>query len=611
MTITVATEEARKSFYPTPPELAAKLLEGIDWWKMKTILEPSAGKGNLVCAIGKALINTESRFNNRPSCRIDMIELDPALRGILTNNILQASRDDYWEKYLAQEKETDRRKDAGESQERIQESMALEDIYYAMYHLAAYCGKRLIHEDFLQFFTMEHYDLIVMNPPFANGDAHLLHAIELQAKYGGQIRCILNAETLRNPCTNRRKMLLQKLSELDADISYETGSFAGAERTTDVSVAIIKLNVPQPHRESEFFERFRKAEAMKQTHVKEPTEMTVTDKVEAVISQYRVEVNAGISLIQEYMAMQPYILERIEKTDYNKPILGISIDSDHADRHGVLDINKYVRAVRLKYWKALFMNKAIFGQLTSNLQESLQARVNDMVEVEFDSYNIRLLIAEMNAQMCDGVKDTILKLFQEMTSGYHWRDDPDVQNIHYYNGWATNKAHYINTKVILPCYGVFSDYKWSSETFKVYSAYEKLADIEKALNYLDGNMTAEVDLYSVLDCANRRGQTRNIHCKFFDVSLFKKGTMHIKWTNLELLDRFNIYCGKEKNWLPPSYGKKKYHDMDPDEQAVVDSFHGDNSPGSGIQAYEQILARADYYLAPATQTQLALIGATN
>lgn len=606
MTITVATEEARKSFYPTPTDLAAKLLDGIDWWKTRTVLEHSAGTENLVRAIGTALINAKSRYDNRPSCRIDMIELDPALRGILTNDLINVSKDIFWEKYLEQEKETDRRKDAGESEESIQASIALEDIYYGMYHLAGSCGKRLVHEDFLQFFTMEHYDLVVMNPPFASGDAHLLHAIELQEKYGGQIRCILNAETLRNPCTNRRKVLLQKLSELNADITYETGAFADAERVTDVTVAIIKLDIPQPHQESEFFERFRKAEEMKQPQGKEPTELTVKDKVEAVVAQYRVEVNAGISLIQEYMAMQPYILEKVEKSDYNKPILGLAIDSDHADRYGTPDINEYVRAVRLKYWKALFMNKAIFGQFTSNLQEALQAKVNDMVEVEFDSYNIRLLMAEMHAKMCDGVKETILNLFQQMTSGYHWRDDPDVQNIHYYNGWATNKAHYINKKVILPCHGVFSDYKWASETFKVYAAYEKLADIEKALNYLDGNMSAEVDLYSVLERANQRGQTRNIPCKFFDVTFFKKGTMHIKWTNLELLDRFNIYCGKEKNWLPPSYGKKKYRDMDPDEQAVVDSFHGDNTPGSGEQAYAQIIARSDYYLAPATQAQLAL-----
>ena len=35
------------SFYPTPKELAEKMLTGIDWTFTREILEPSAGKGDL------------------------------------------------------------------------------------------------------------------------------------------------------------------------------------------------------------------------------------------------------------------------------------------------------------------------------------------------------------------------------------------------------------------------------------------------------------------------------------------------------------------------------------------------------------------------------------
>ena len=608
MQVTVCTEEARKGFYPTPPELADELIAGIDWWKVKTVLEPSVGSGNLVKAIGKGLIHQNSRFmGSTPTCRIDMVEIDPALRGICTNTFSPGYKQTYWEEYQKQEEETLRRQDAGESEERIQESQNMEDYFFAMDHLVRDCTVRFVHEDFLQYNTMEHYDLIVMNPPFVDGETHLHHAISMQEKYGGKIRCILNAETLRNPCTNRRKALIKKLSELNADISYRECAFSDAERKTDVTVAIIKLDIPQPYHESEFFDRFRKAETMKQPETKDPTELTVMDQVEAVVSQYRVEVQAGISLIQEYIAMQPYILEEIGKKDYNKPIIGLSIASDSADRSGAPDINKYVRAVRLKYWKGLFMNKAIFSQFTNNLKREMLSNVNKMVDVEFDVYNIRLLIAEMSAKMQEGVKETILDLFQEMTYKHSYHKDVNNDNVHFFNGWKTNQVHCVNPKkVILPCYGVFSDYRWSRDTFKVYSAMANLEDIEKALNYLDGNMTAEVGLYGVLERANQHGQTRKIPCKFFNVTFFKKGTMHLEWTNRELIDRFNIYCCKEKGWLPPSYGTKKYKDMDAEEKAVIDSFHGDNTPGSGEAEYGKILARAGYYLAPASQQQLAL-----
>jgi hypothetical protein len=46
--------------------------------------------------------------------------------------------------------------------------------------------------------------------------------------------------------------------------------------------------------------------------------------------------------------------------------------------------------------------------------------------------------------------------------------------------------------------------------------------------------------------------------------------------------------------------------MDAEEKAVVDSFHGDGSEGSGEKAYGDILARANYYLAPANNDMPAL-----
>lgn len=584
MKITVSTEEARKCFFPTPPALARKLLEDIDWLKIRTVLEPSVGKGNLLTAIGREL----AEYRHSPCLEIDMIELDPILRGYVKENFFVAEYRKYWSMYESAREDAEK------------------DEALAMYRIVdkEYIKMRFVHEDFLDFNTMTQYDLIIMNPPFTDGDAHLLQAISLQERYGGQIRCILNAETLRNPYTNRRKILLQKLSQYKADISYLENAFKDAERASDVTVALIKLEIPSPHRESEIFSRLRKAEEVKQKE-NDPTQITVSDRVEAVVSQYRVEVKAGIEIIQEYIAMQPYILDSFD-SERGSPMLGITVNSDHISRGILPNVNEYVRAVRRKYWSALFKNKAIFGQLTSNLQDELSGRVKEMENFEFDVYNIHILVSEMNAQMQRGVVETILELFEKMTVGYHWRDDPCVENIHYYNGWATNKAHFINKKVILPCYGVFPDYSWATDTFRVYEAYRKLEDIEKVLNYLDGERTAEVSLHGALERANAAGKTRNIQCKYFDVTFFKKGTMHIKWTNLELLDRFNIFCGRNKNWLPPSYGKKQYQDMTQEEKAVVDSFHGDNTSGSGKKAYDMVVAQANYFLAPPNHTTVSL-----
>lgn len=161
----------------------------------------------------------------------------------------------------------------------------------------------------------------------------------------------------------------------------------------------------------------------------------------------------------------------------------------------------------------------------------------------------------------------------------------------------------IGKKVILPVNGMFSSYSWRNETFDVRNAYAIVADIQKSLDYLDMGHTDEVNLQAFLEAADRAGQTRNIRCKYFDIDLFKKGTMHIKFhpESQKLIDRFNIYAAQKRGWLPPSYGKKAYSHMSPEEKTVIDSFQGE-------EKYNEVLSERQYYLAEVTQ-QILMLGA--
>lgn len=40
--------EENKDFYPTPEELIDIMLEGVDFYMIKSVLEPSAGKGGVM-----------------------------------------------------------------------------------------------------------------------------------------------------------------------------------------------------------------------------------------------------------------------------------------------------------------------------------------------------------------------------------------------------------------------------------------------------------------------------------------------------------------------------------------------------------------------------------
>lgn len=116
-----------------------------------------------------------------------------------------------------------------------------------------------------------------------------------------------------------------------------------------------------------------------------------------------------------------------------------------------------------------------------------------------------------------------------------------------------------------------------------------LSDIEKALNYLDDGTTAPVDLMRVLERANQEGSTKKIPLKYFRITLYKKGTCHIEFTNPDLLDKLNIFGSRKRGWLPPCYGRKAYSNMTGQEKSVIDEFQGKD-------AYEEVLNRKEYFL---------------
>jgi len=112
----------------------------------------------------------------------------------------------------------------------------------------------------------------------------------------------------------------------------------------------------------------------------------------------------------------------------------------------------------------------------------------------------------------------------------------------------------------------------------------------------------KLDINNALNMANKRGQTQNIDCTYFTVTIYKKGTVHIKYTCPELVDRLNIYAAKNRNWLPPNYGKAKYEDMTDEERAVVNDFHRDEkekeiNPKKSAERYAAVLLNPQFYIA--------------
>lgn len=181
-------------FYPTPPEVAAEMLDPLDL-RGKTVLEPSAGSGNLV-----------RECLARGAAEVLWCEKEPQLQTLLGG-----------------------------------------------IHGATVCGA---YADFLWVPSADvsHIDLIVMNPPFSADEAHILHAWEI-APPGCEIVALCNW----NICEGTYRRLQLQLASLVDAYGTKTclgECFATAERPTKVSVGMVRLTKPGTKPGGDEFEGF-------------------------------------------------------------------------------------------------------------------------------------------------------------------------------------------------------------------------------------------------------------------------------------------------------------------------------------------------------------------
>lgn len=527
-----------KELYPTPETIARKMTRLVDFEKVSSIPEPSAGYGDLAAVVVKAFDELHHRsFYDREKDPfnadvLDVIEIDEKCRA-----------------FLKSKKAT------------------------------------VVAEDFLKLQTFKRYDLIIMNPPFSDGVKHILKAIEMQ-KYGGQIVCLLNSETINNPYTLERKVLVEKIEQYGGKVFDYGQCFIHSERPTDVNISCVYIDIPRGAKSDilDGLEKAAKAEEQENDECKQlSTEFD--EYMRAIVGQYRRECEAGFKLINEYRAISRIALTSFKK-EYSSPILELKV---YGNGDGSIE-NLYLERVRYKYWEAFFARPEICKKMTGEMQNEFYSRLGELKKIEFNLDNIYELQIRISKETLGSVENAILELFREFAHDHAWYPECAKNIHHYYNGWATNKCGVINKKVIIILSG-FRDYYRGGKVLDLdYKVRRKIADIEKVFSYLDTGITdcwETVD--KVIDKAMAEGQSQNIEFKYFTVTFYKKGTAHFVFKDLELLKRFNIFAGQREGGLPPSYGKKAYSDMTEREKAVIDEFQGEAD-------YAEVLKNSEKYL---------------
>lgn len=491
-------------YFPTPAELAEEMVNSIAIHKRDyayapgPILEPSAGTGNLVNAMEKIFCR-----HGHTKVDVDCVEISANCRAILKKD-----------------------------------------------------GWRVVHDDFMTFEPQKRYKAIVMNPPFSSGVKHLLRAIKIMER-GGAIRCILGAETVRNPHTNEQRELVRVLKQMDAQIEYRRDAFLSSERPTGVEIALISLDIPEKAPNSHI--RMELEQAYDEYSTYNQNNLVSNDPVAAVVSRYKVAAQGLRRIFEEYDGIRELLSAPTNEAKDPVVALGKSY-------------NEAIQELRLQYWRALFDIPVIRDNLTETMRQEYTERLEELSNYDFTMFNILTIRQEIAANTVAGIKSEIIKLFERFTS-YHCEEFSG--NIHYFNGWRTNSAYKVNERIVFPCNAYCS---WMGYTFEptYYNVVNTLSNIELTLHYLDTSGTPydATELRDILRNAQKEKKSRKINCRYFDVTFYKKGTCHLTFTNLDVLRAFNAFACREKGWLPPAYGQKTYESMSAEERNIVDNYEG-------------------------------------
>jgi len=298
-----------KNFYPTPPRLISKMLAKVQGHPRR-VLEPSAGKGDLVDAIKQKYTS----YHGTGCPDISAMEIDAELQVCLRGK-----------------------------------------------------GIKLVDTDFLAFTGPDKYDLIIANPPFVNGDLHLLKAIDIM--YRGQIVFLLNAETVRNPFTNTRKLLMRRLDELGASVEFIPNAFVDAERQTYVEVALIYIKIDRKV-EVDLFADATDWSPDATEEFAEKHEVSTGRTIEELVAEYNEIIQAGTDTIVHYYRNYRKVGGFLKLNDHDNKLRSY----EAKDLTGLMqaDLNDLLHSVRTSFWRKTLDLKEVRTRLTKKSRLSLR-----------------------------------------------------------------------------------------------------------------------------------------------------------------------------------------------------------------------------------------------
>lgn len=381
---------------------------------------------------------------------------------------------------------------------------------------------QVVDNDFLSFEADTDYDFIFANPPFDNWDEHFLKAWEIAKNT--TIVFILNAETLKNPYSAKRKLIHQIIEDNHGTVEYKKNAFKDAERTTGVEIAIVRVT-----KKTENSFKFQNFETECEYFAEEKEMWIQTpDRIENLIQDY----NRTKEMFAEWMA-KIHHAQSVSRTFARVNLLDIAnkaITTNWA-------IQELWDILRQSAWNNIINELGITKYMTWKVLDSFQAKMKEQWKIAINKKNIALFV-ETVLQNGNNILDENITVVFDILTRY------DKDNRYHVEWWSHNECYMVGKKFVLPNIVDLTSYIWVT-----YWGEKQLWDLDKCMAYISGT----IEYKSSSEVIREAIKSREMEAEndFFKIKFYKKGTAHFTFKSQKLWADFNIRACKWKNWIPP------------------------------------------------------------
>jgi hypothetical protein len=475
-----------ESFYPTPRHIAARMVAKISD-DAQNYLDPSAGKGDLAEVMRD---RNGGRYHYGHKNKVDCVEINPELASILSAKEFS-----------------------------------------------------VVGYDWLTYPGVSYYDAICMNPPFAQGAAHLLRAWDFM--YDGEIVCLLNKETLANPYTAERQRLAAIIADNGGTVEDLGPCFDTAIRKTDVEVSMVYLRKVAKDDRIEAWATMTGDEAPVFDDINAPENQVAVRDVLGNLERYYNEATTHMLKGFQHLRKAALYLEAngIGTGEDYRRIAGMGLDNINSARA------EFSRKHRRDAWMHALDRPQFTRILDKKQREQFIRDIETNSNIPFTADNIRGTLENLYLQRGKIFEMSVWNVFEELTRYFKG-------NTNHTEGWKSNDNYKVNQKLVFP-WGCEWDTIFNKFQLRYNGPIDVYNDLDRVLAILDGEKFEEILTigqalgYKFRPPGSRDGCTQPGTCNssYFEIRFFKKGTVHLKWKDLKLWEKFNITAAKGRKWV--------------------------------------------------------------